>query len=175
MRVFFAVIFDNETKEKLKFVKEAVLSESEKGKFSNYKNYHITIEFIGEVNYEKIHTLKNILNRLENIPLYIKFNKLGSFKRRNKEIVWIGIEENEKLNKIHSQLIKLLKENKFNVDKRPFTPHLTIGRQVVINKKVEEITFSEIIVPVKSIALMESKRINGRLMYKPIEEIKVMD
>ena len=160
MRVFFAVTFDNETKEKLKLVKEAVLSESEKGKFSNYKNYHITIEFIGEVDDEKVDILKNILTRLENIPLYIKFNRLGSFKRKNKEIVWIGIEKNEKLNKIHNQLIKMLEDIKFSVDKRPFTPHLTIGRQVVINKKVEEITFSEIIVPVKSIALMESKRIN---------------
>jgi len=173
MRVFFAVTFDAETKEKLRRIKELVLSETEKGRFSYYKNYHITIEFIGEVNDEKVQTLKNIINKLENIPQYIKFNKLGSFKRKNKEIVWIGIEKNEKLNKIHDQLIKLLKEYKFSVDRRPFTPHLTIGRQVIIDKKVEEIDFFEFKVPINSIALMESKRVNGKLIYEPLQEIKL--
>jgi 2'-5' RNA ligase len=173
MRVFYAVTFDSETKEKLKTIGNLVELSSEKGRFTDYLNYHITIEFIGEVKDEKrLEILKNILENINISPMKLRFNKLGSFNRRNKKIVWLGLEKDKELNRIHNNLKNLLKENNFKVEERLFTPHLTIGRQVVLKEELEEISFKEVKAEVKSIALMESKRINGELVYKPIKEVK---
>jgi len=173
MRVFYAVTFDSENKEKLKTIGNLVKLNSEKGRFTSYINYHITIEFIGEVDDEKrLEKLKNILENIKIPPIKLKFNKLGSFNRGYKKIVWIGLQENKELTKVHNDLKNLLNENSFKTEERSFTPHLTIGRQVVLKDKLEEISFQEIETGVKSIALMESKRTNGKLVYKPIKEVK---
>ncbi|MCS4454542.1 hypothetical protein JQ038_07195 [Clostridium botulinum] len=49
MRVFYAVTFYEEAKEKLIEYKNIVVNNSVKGRFTNKNNFHLTLEFIGEV------------------------------------------------------------------------------------------------------------------------------
>lgn len=49
MRVFFAVTFNQKTKEKLLEYRDVVANQSIKGRFTNPNNFHLTLEFIGEV------------------------------------------------------------------------------------------------------------------------------
>jgi 2'-5' RNA ligase len=55
---------------------------------------------------------------------------------------------------------------------RNFTPHITLGRQVVCNeefgKLVEMINVDNMTILVDKISLMESTREDGELKYRPI-------
>jgi len=173
MRVFYAVTFKEKTKKDLKKIKDIIENNSKKGRFSYYKNYHITLEFIGEVDSDKLILLKNILKELKSFPDVLIFDKIGNFIRRGGDIVWLGIEENTTLNELNTEL-KILLENKgFETDGRKFTPHLTIGRKVLMESSYETIHLHEIKAKVNSIALMESKRLKGKLVYEAVEEIKI--
>ncbi len=173
MRVFYAVTFQDKSKEKLREVKNIIVKNSEKGRFTDYKNYHITLEFIGEVDNDGLIKLKDILKELTTFPKILNFNKIGNFKRRGGDIVWIGIEDNPALNKLNKELKNLLESRGFETDKRKFTPHLTIGRKIEMKTSYESIHLHAISAKVKSIALMESKREKGKLIYRPIIEIKI--
>ncbi|MFO7888365.1 MAG: RNA 2',3'-cyclic phosphodiesterase [Eubacteriales bacterium] len=173
MRVFYAVTFQEKTKEKLKEVKNIIERNAEKGRFTDYKNYHITLEFIGEVDCDELVKLKDIIKELKTFPEVLNFDKIGNFDRRGGDIVWIGIEDNPILNKLNEELKSLLESKGFETDKRKFTPHLTIGRKVEMKTSYESIHIHAISGKVESIALMESNRIKGNITYEPLFEIQV--
>jgi len=173
MRVFYAITFQEKTKEKLKEIKNIIEKNSKKGRFIDHEKYHITLEFIGEVDSDRLETLKDILNELTNFPKVLNFDKIGNFNRPGGDIVWLGIVDNPTLNKLNEELKSLLEGKEFKTDKRKFTPHLTIGRKVEMETSYEAIHLHSISAKVKSIALMESKRKKGKLVYQPIDEIKI--
>lgn len=171
MRVFYAVTFQEETKEKLIEYKNLVSNNSVKGRFTNKKNFHLTLEFIGEVDEKELSLLTNILYKLQNPPKELITSYIGSFKRRDKEIIWLGIEENKELITLQRNLRNLLINNGFKIENRKYKPHITIGREIVTKGPIDKNIFSPIKIPIASIALMESKRFNGQLVYEPLEEI----
>ncbi|AUM96609.1 TPA: RNA 2',3'-cyclic phosphodiesterase [Clostridium botulinum] len=171
MRVFYAVTFQEETKEKLIEYKNLVSNNSVKGRFTNKNNFHLTLEFIGEVDEKELSLLTNILYKLQNPPKELITSHIGSFKRRDKDIIWLGIEENKELITLQRNLRNLLINNGFKIENRKYKPHITIGREIVTKCPIEKNIFSPIKIPIASIALMESKRFNGQLVYEPLEEI----
>ncbi|EPY2304781.1 RNA 2',3'-cyclic phosphodiesterase [Clostridium sporogenes] len=171
MRVFYAVTFQEETKEKLIEYKNLVSNNSVKGRFTNKNNFHLTLEFIGEVDEKKLSLLANILYKLQNPPKELITSHIGSFKRRDKDIIWLGIEENKELITLQRNLRNLLINNGFKIENRKYRPHITIGREIVTKDFIDKNIFSPIKIPIASIALMESKRFNGQLVYEPLEEI----
>ncbi|WP_434304864.1 RNA 2',3'-cyclic phosphodiesterase [Clostridium botulinum] len=171
MRVFYAVTFQEETKEKLIEYKNLVSNNSVKGRFTNKNNFHLTLEFIGEVYEKELSLLTNILYKLQNPPKELITSYIGSFKRRDKDIIWLGIEENKELITLQRNLRNLLINNGFKIENRKYKPHITIGREIVTKGPIDKNIFSPIKIPIASIALMESKRFNGQLVYEPLEEI----
>ncbi|APF26770.1 RNA 2',3'-cyclic phosphodiesterase [Clostridium botulinum] len=171
MRVFYAVTFQEETKEKLIEYKNLVSNNSVKGRFTNKNNFHLTLEFIGEVDEKELSLLTNILYKLQNPPKELITSYIGSFKRRDKDIIWLGIEENKELITLQRNLRNLLINNGFKIENRKYKPHITIGREIVTKGPIDKNIFSPIKIPIASIALMESKRFNGQLVYEPLEEI----
>ncbi|KEI96122.1 RNA 2',3'-cyclic phosphodiesterase [Clostridium botulinum] len=170
MRVFYAVTFYEEAKEKLIEYKNIVVNNSAKGRFTNKNNFHLTLEFIGEVDEKKLSLLTNILYKLQNPPKEVVTSYIGSFKRRDKEIIWLGIEENKCLITLQRELRNLLINNGFQIEDRKYKPHITIGREIVRKGFIEKNIFPPLHIPIASIALMESKRINNQLVYEPLEE-----
>ncbi|WP_434297637.1 RNA 2',3'-cyclic phosphodiesterase [Clostridium sporogenes] len=171
MRVFYAVTFQEEIKEKLIEYKNLVSNNSVKGRFTNKNNFHLTLEFIGEVDEKELSLLTNILYKLQNSPNELITSHIGSFKRRDKDIIWLGIEENKELITLQRNLRNLLINNGFKIENRKYKPHITIGREIVTKGPIDKNIFSPIKIPIASIALMESKRFNGQLVYEPLEEI----
>ncbi len=171
MRVFYAVTLNQATKEKLAEYRDMVAENSIKGSYTSLNNFHLTLEFIGEIEQNRLALLIDALHKLKNFPKELDIYKLGSFKRKNKEIVWAGIKRNEELILLQKELRKLLSNSGFNFDNRDYTPHITLGRQIVRQQPLENIEFERIKGPVKSIALMESKRVDGELVYGVIEEM----
>lgn len=174
MRVFYAIKFDNETKEYLDTIKNKIRANSTKGNFTNKENFHLTLKFIGEINQNQLSALVNCIGELcsNKKSFTIEFNRLGKFDRGNRCIPWIGIRETEELNLIQSELETILEKEGFKKEQRTFKPHITLGRQVIMNNTLEnlydEIGFTKRQYVVSNVTLMESKRVEGKLVYLPL-------
>ncbi|MDY4976239.1 MAG: 2'-5' RNA ligase family protein, partial [Clostridia bacterium] len=105
-------------------------------------------------------------------PFSLYINGFGRFRRTGGDIYWRGIKPNKELEKIYGQLTKALIDRGFAIDVRPFKPHLTLGRQVVVKDGFDRYDFEKNLpklrADVNRISLMKSERINGRLTYTEI-------
>ena len=94
-------------------------------------NLHLTVQFLGDVEEKRIPTLKAILDRLSiHIdPGVLRISGAGAFpNKKDPSILWLGFEENPALPGIRKQIDEALTRAAFEIDRKPFRAHLTLGR-----------------------------------------------
>ena len=94
-------------------------------------NIHLTLKFLGDIssaNVEKL--IQNISAEASQHPAFeIQFRGLGVFPNpKRPRVLWIGIQAPAGLEALQSQLEAATAKLGYPVEKRPFSPHLTIGR-----------------------------------------------
>lgn len=166
MRLFYAITFKEESKVKLSIIRDALADHALKGRFISKDNIHLTLAFIGEVNQSKLNDYESVIDYLNFDDLQLKATHLGSFRKKNKDILWLGLEDERSVKDLNNNLVKILSTLGLAYEKRKYHPHITMGRQVVMDS-------NDIIVPpvdlkLDSIALMHSHRVNDILVYEPI-------
>lgn len=176
MRLFIAINFDEDVKEKISEVREELRNSSSAGNFTREENFHLTLVFLGEVPGSRVREIEKIMEEIDEEPFELEFGKLGCFKRdRGGDIWWLGCSRNRSLMNVQRQLSESLRAEGFKIEKKQYKPHLTLGREVVIegsgkifgSKSLEQ---NPVSVPVGQISLMLSERINGRLTYTSLYE-----
>ncbi|SHJ85236.1 2'-5' RNA ligase [Anaerobranca californiensis DSM 14826] len=176
MRLFYAIQLPQGVKEYLSNIQSVIKNNSIKGNFSYIDNFHLTLAYIGEVDGKEEKVLREILHTSYNgekqFSLVIK--GIGNFKRGNKDILWAGIEDNQKLIALQSTLVKNLIKEGFTLEKRPFKPHITLAREVVLKEQGLKVSFPPYNFNVEKISLMNSLRVKGRLTYIPIETVNLV-
>ena len=165
MRLFIAINLNDKVKEKLYNIALKLKSQVIKGNFTRKENLHLTLVFIGETN--DVTAVKNVMETINLPPFEIKLNGLGKFKRAGGDIYWIGTQENKILTDLHQQLSSALLNMGFKIEKRPFKPHLTLGREVVIKERLN-MEVPKFNININKISLMKSERIDGKLTYTEI-------
>jgi len=170
MRIFYAVTLSPETKEALIPYRDIVANSSVKGRFVDKDNFHLTLEFIGEVNQKALSEHIEILEGMSTHRFQLEASFIASFQKRDRHVVWMGLDISPTLSEIHRELVGRLKDHGFEVEKRKYKPHITLGRQVLLLGNLEELVIAPLKIKPHSIALMESKRVGGRLRYLPIIE-----
>jgi 2'-5' RNA ligase len=95
-------------------------------------NIHLTIIFLGYVDEDKIDDIKEKVNMVvKRFSIFkTRLNGIGVFPNwRRPRVIWVGLgEEIERLSNLREELQTELKVLGFKPEKRPFAPHLTIGR-----------------------------------------------
>ena len=166
MRLFIAINFNDETRARLLGLRDAIRSGSAGGNFGAPENMHLTIVFIGECDASQTAAVRAAMDEAPFVPFEIKIGRVGLFKRDGGGIWWAGVEANKILSDLQRRLTTDLISKKFAVDSRSYNPHITLGREVVTDMKPWEAEpFGE---TVRSIELMKSERIGGKLVYTPI-------
>lgn len=92
---------------------------------------HLTLKFLGEIEERKsesiIHVMKGACDRHRAFTLEI--SGAGVFPDiRSPRVLWAGIEHNEDLSGLQSDIESGLASLGFEKEKRKFRPHLTLGR-----------------------------------------------
>ena len=163
MRLFIAINLNNGTKESLLALRDELRSRSKRGNFCFPENLHLTLAFLGECNDIEAASAKTVMNSMSFIPFSVIIDHVGQFKRYGGDIWWAGIHNNKPLLDLQYTLTEKLISAGFGLDKRKYTPHVTLGRDVETNEAPWEIKpFGE---TVPSIELMKSEKINGKLTY----------
>ena len=156
--------FNNDTRSRLLALRDELRSRSQRGNFSLPENLHLTLVFIGEINPQKIDTVKAIMDTVTFAPFEATVERLGTFSRGT--LWWAGLRENEPLMDLQREVEHKLALCGFEMDGRKYSPHVTLGREVVTDAAPWRIEpFGE---TVTGIDLMKSERVGGKLTYTAI-------
>ena len=174
IRAFIAIEFDQFIKEYLWEQLQLIKEYTGKGNFTSQDNFHLTLNFLGEITPAQIGNVKEaitsaIINRQ---PFILKLHMLGQFSRGNKHILWVGTNKSTELEAVFNSLKNTLESYGFPIEKRGLNPHITLGREVALKVDFEQLYQKIAIEPkeiyIDKISLMESTRIDGRLKYNSV-------
>lgn len=159
MRLFIAVTFDEELLYRL----ERLIGQCKalgRGRWTRRDNLHLTLEFLGELT--DIAAAQAAMDAVTAPAFPLILSGLGFFRRKDGDLLWVGVEHTPGLMEVQRQLHHELKHRGFRLENRPYRPHLTLGRQVSMDRLPPCPTLSA---QVPGISLMESRRENGALTY----------
>jgi 2'-5' RNA ligase len=137
MRVFVAIEISN--KEVINSIKKIQDKINIDAKPVETKNFHFTLQFLGEISEEIKHKIIQALHTIEFSSFSITLKEVGAFpKLKFPRVIWIGTDENggNMLIQLSKKVEKVMEPLGFFSDK-PFKPHITIFR---IKKKIGDIT-----------------------------------
>lgn len=136
-------------------------------KWESQEKFHVTITFLGEV---QISTIDSLIERIrQTVTLYSKFDiiytSFGCFpNKQHPQVVWVGCENTDgKLLRLKTAIDKELYSFGFEVDRKPFRPHVTLGRVKSgrglphLLSILENLTFEPRVATIGEIAVMKSE------------------
>ena len=94
-------------------------------------NIHLTLKFLGDVSPANIEILSQMLSVevSQHQTFEMKFGRLGAFPNpRRPRVIWIGIQAPDELEALQHGIESAAAKLGYLAEKRPFSPHLTIGR-----------------------------------------------
>ena len=183
MRTFIALDFDDNLKKKLFNIQSILKANSKKGFWVYKSNFHMTLKFLGEIHYNQIEDIDELLKNISynSSPILLSLDRLGYFNNRNNQygVFWVGLNgEVDKLNKIYDIIEKRTENIGFIREKRKFKPHITLGRKINTNKSFDEL--EELIAEelkysfcLDNLVLMKSEEIMRKRVYTPIKSYKL--
>ena len=132
IRSFLAFELSPEIKEQIGAVSRELKKSSLPVRWVKVENIHLTIIFIGSVNEDAIHDIKEKAHMVvDKFSIFkTRLSGVGVFPDfRRPRVIWIGLNgEIERLSRFRDELQRELKVVGLKEEKRPFRPHLTIGR-----------------------------------------------
>ena len=176
MSYFIAVLFDEETKDKLTEVQAALRRGSNGGNFSRRDNFHLTLAFLGEMEPHRLTDFEEVIAACaaQCRPFSIDLQGVGRFPRRGGDVIWAGISPSKPLELLYRDLCARLVAVGFVPDSPSYSPHVTLGRGVRLKDGFDpEGGFKKIIQQgtlISKISMMKSWRPDGRLTYTPVFE-----
>lgn len=93
---------------------------------------HLTLRFLGETAVSHLPALQQGLDHIatHHAPLSLRLSDLGCFPTcQRPRVFWVGLEgELERLHALQQEIEGLVNQLGWAREKRPFSPHLTLGR-----------------------------------------------
>jgi 2'-5' RNA ligase len=130
MRVFVALEIPSAVRENLAALLESLRAVSPQTRWVRAENLHVTLRFIGEVAEAKLAAIRGALaSVLSEQPITLDFRGLGFFpSEKHPRVFWAGIEASPNLSVLAAEIDKAMEKLGVPVEKRPFSPHLTLAR-----------------------------------------------
>ena len=91
---------------------------------------HLTLHFFGNISEESLDKAAACMVSIESLfsPFSLLFSGLGAFPAPDRaRIFWLGVHS-PPLAKLHRALTERLGDCGFEIEQRPFRPHITLGR-----------------------------------------------
>ena len=134
MRAFIAVNIPEEVKGKLQdeIGRLSTLIHDGSVRWVQPEGIHLTLKFLGEISSNQLGEIRQTLEReVERHPFFtLRVGGFGCFpNNRRPRVLWIGITEDKgSLAQVQTAIEEKLVSLGFEEEKRPFHPHLTLGR-----------------------------------------------
>ena len=125
---------------------------------------HLTLRFLGDT---AVSTLRQLTSDLDRIASWhnsfgLKLNSLGCFPNKKRtRVIWIGLGgELDAAQKLQAEIETAVVAHGWQVENRPFQPHLTIGRvknSVALNNLKWDTAVKQVEFEVTAVHLVESQ------------------
>jgi RNA 2',3'-cyclic 3'-phosphodiesterase len=130
---FLAVKLPDEVKTKLVKICSHLKNEHQFKTWVHHEDFHITLAFLGVASSEKIEKLHELLNEKMNKTVNsfsLQVNQFGFFgNKQHPRIFWAGVEDEPFLYTLQKQVAYVCEMAGFQLDKRPYAPHITLARK----------------------------------------------
>jgi 2'-5' RNA ligase len=182
-RIFIAVKIDPDASLMKIFNTLRTGLKDERIKWTETRNLHITLSFLGDTETGRIGSidgmLHNIAGSLE--PFVISVRGAGLFRNiKDPRVIWLGIEPSVGMENLFTAVREGLKNTGINSGDGRFTPHLTLGRikgirnTDVLRKLVTEYSAVEIQrQDINEVILYESILLPAGPVYRAIGKYKL--
>ena len=132
IRIFIAIELPEDIQSKLQKLQDDLSSSMPDARWTKPGNIHLTLKFLGDVEVSRIDKISAILKGIaQNFsPFEISLAEIGAFPNSRKpSIIWVGVEKGaQQLVEIAENIESSMEKIGFPKEKRPFRPHLTVGR-----------------------------------------------
>jgi 2'-5' RNA ligase len=136
MRLFIAIEIPKQMKSEILRLQTALRQSASSGRFVPVDNMHITLSFLGETNdaYSAISAMKKATEGIYSFPLHL--GGYNFFEREGSKTSYVEVfGDMKELRNLHSALSAALRDYGFKTDYKQFTPHITLGRNVIHDDK----------------------------------------
>ena len=90
---------------------------------------HLTMSFLGDVDAEREHALRDALSAVTVPPFFLPIIGLGTFGGRSPSVLWAGVGKGHPhLFALHKRVQDAVLHAGLEADLRPFHPHITLAR-----------------------------------------------
>ncbi len=182
-RIFIAIRFNDEFKDKLVEIQDSLKSRGVIGNYCSYGNLHMTLAFIGEMTNEArtesslarrnsskgqnndLPAIRKAVSEVEFEPFELSLGALGSFPTKA-GVIWCGVKDGASATSLANQLRQRLTANGVSFSALAFVPHISLVQHPSVI--ITDVAVPNATIRVEKIYVMKSERINGELVYSEI-------
>jgi RNA 2',3'-cyclic 3'-phosphodiesterase len=174
LRTFVAVFPPQRVRETL-FRTARDLPASNAFRLIGQEKLHLTLKFLGNVVEEDLSRVKQALEqlRVRHEPFEVETSGFGAFpSERKARILWVGVGEGSgPLRAVAQSVDDLLEPAGFGRERRPYVPHLTLGRARGRQAKLDGASVSPpaLRFTVSGVDLVESMPAEGGVTYSVLK------
>ena len=131
MRLFFAIELGDALLDQLEERTAPLRAEAPELAWVRREHRHLTLKFLGEVEEASAGKAIEAADRAaaRHQPLEMSVRDIGAFPNfRRARVVWSGVEQEPRLELLHHDLELECEREGFEVEGRPFRPHITLAR-----------------------------------------------
>jgi len=171
MRLFVGVDLPAEIKQTILKFQSELRHLGVNGFWKSLDNLHITLEFLGELEPDKISALTETLTKVASNykPFRLTIGGLGAFSSlKQPHTLWTAVSGSlTELNRLRYDLHHELKIKGFELDERQFKPHITLASRPKLDNIDFSVVRSKILgeFMVEEFVLFESRAIRGKRVY----------
>ncbi|WP_420628111.1 RNA 2',3'-cyclic phosphodiesterase [Candidatus Leptofilum sp.] len=141
---------------------------------------HLTLRFLGDTAVSQLPTLQQKLTQLaaRHQPFWLRLNDVGAFPNRKRpRVLWAGLAGDlVPLQKMQAELEERVVALGWMREKRPFNPHLTLGRVKDVGRVRDfnwDVQVDEVAFGVTAVRLMQSELRPSGAVYTIQHEAKL--
>ena len=171
MRLFVGIDLPTDVKQTLLVFQSELRHLGVDGFWKSLDNFHITLEFLGELEIDRVSVLTEILTEVasEYKPFELTIGGLGAFPSlKRAHTLWTAVRGNlTELNRLKHDLHHKLKSRGFELDERQFKPHITLASRPKLENSDLYVVETKILgqYMVDEVVLFESRAIGGKRVY----------
>lgn len=179
IRAFIGIDFDADCKKYIFDLQQRLRKYADKGRWKHSGNFHLTLKFLDEISQKQKELIDARLHDICRVqkPFVLNIQEAGVFQGRETiRVLWLGLGgELQTLRHLAASIDRSAAEMGFPAERRPYTPHITIGQDIIfqcpfdaVKDSIGQISFGPI--EVKTVNLFKSEQIQGKRIYTKISD-----
>jgi RNA 2',3'-cyclic 3'-phosphodiesterase len=179
IRAFIGIDFESDLKDNIFQLQEKIKRYAVSGRWKYTDNFHLTLKFLGEISLRNQEQIDEAMKKIciAGKPFSLAVTGLGIFEGRDAvRVLWLGLSGDiPELQSLYKSIDNMLVPIGFPHENRSFSPHITIGQDIVfkckfdeIKQAIGEVQFSPF--SVTGLSLIKSEQIKNKRIYTKIAD-----